>query len=100
MTSRVFKILGSSDLMQVPSQKADGGFILKRFVRLQEFGGSSRSDSADKASNAIIATIIGPQAQVPFQAGEIVLTSLRFSIREYQGSWYQDITVVEITKIK
>lgn len=100
MNTDIFKILGSSDLIQVPSQKADGGFILKRFVRLQELGGGRSSDSADKASNAIVATVIGQQAQMPFQTGETVIASLRFSIREYQGSWYQDITVNEIVKIK
>lgn len=99
MITADFKILGTSDLMQVPSQKAEGGMMLKKFIRLQEFAGSSRQDAPDRIGNAIIATIIGASAQSSFTPGEMVRCALRFTIREYQGSWYQDITVVEIFKL-
>ena len=98
--TNIFMVLGCGDLIQVPSQKSEGGFISKRTIRLQEFGGSSRQDAADRASNAVVANMVGGLAQCMFYNGDIVMARLRMSIREYQGNWYQDITVVEITKLK
>ena len=95
----IYKVLGCSDIIQTPSQKAEGGFINKRFIRLQEIGGCSRMDTADKVSNAIIATMMGPHAQSMFYPGDIVIVHYRTSIREYQGAWYQDITINDITKL-
>lgn len=100
INERIYKVLGCGELMQTPSQKSEGGFISKRFIRLQEFGGSNRQDGADRASNAIIATLLGGLAQCMFYKDDIVVASLRMSIREFQGNWYQDITVAEITKLK
>lgn len=99
MITGIFKVLGCGDLIQVPSQKAEGGFINKKFIRLQEFGGYNHQDTADRQSNAIIATMIGNTAQCNFYSGDLVAVSYRTSIREYQGNWYQDITIVEITKL-
>lgn len=99
MITADFRVLGCSDLIQVPSQKAEGGMVYKKFIRLQEFGGSNRQDTADRASNSIIATMMGNLAQCNFYQYDIVKCALRFSIREYQGNWYQDITVVDINKI-
>ena len=96
----IFKVLGCGDIIQTPSQKSEGGFINKRFIRLQELGGFNRQDGADKASNAIIATMMGNLAQSMFYHGDLVVVSYRTSIREYQGQWYQDITVTDIAKIK
>lgn len=98
--TEIFKVLGCGDIIQTPSQKSEGGFINKRFIRLQEFGGSNRQDSVDKASNAIVATMLGSIAQSVFNPGDLVLVSYRTSIREYQGSWYQDTTISDITKLK
>lgn len=95
-----FRVLGCSNLIQVPSQKAEGGFINKRFIRLQEFGGWNGNDQADRKSNAIIATMIGNTAQCMFYENELVKCSLRFALREYQGNWYQDVTVVDIHKLQ
>lgn len=96
----IFRVLGCGDIIQTPSQKSEGGFINKRFIRLQELGGFNRQDGADKASNAIIATMMGNLAQSMFYPGDLVVVSYRTSIREYQGQWYQDITVTDIAKIK
>lgn len=96
----IFRVLGCGDIIQTPSQKSEGGFINKRFIRLQELGGFNSQDGADKASNAIIATMMGNLAQSMFYPGDLVVVSYRTSIREYQGQWYQDITVTDIAKIK
>lgn len=99
MITGIYRVLGCGDLIQVPSQKADGGMMYKRFIRLQEFGGYNRQDTPDRQSNAIIATMMGNLAQCMFYQNELVNVSLRFSIREYQGNWYQDITVADIAKL-
>lgn len=99
MLSGIYHVVGCSDLMQVPSQKAEGGFILKRIIRLQEFGGWSGNDTAERLSNAITATLMGPLAQCEFRQGQLVTCALRFSIREYQGNWYQDIIINDIHKL-
>ena len=98
MLTQDYRIMGLSNLMQVPSQKAEGGFILKRFIRLQEFGGWSGNDTAGRLSDAIIATLMGQLAQCDLHQGQLVRCALRFSIREYQGNWYQDINVTDIHK--
>lgn len=94
-----YKVLGCGDLIQVPSQKAEGGMVYKKFIRLQEYAGSNRQDTPDRVSNAIVATMVGNLAMCNFNAGEMVKCALRFSIREYQGNWYQDITVAEIIQL-
>ena len=72
----------------------------KRQLRLQEFGGWNGNDNqAARISNGIVATMFGNLAQCMFYPNDIVLATLRFSAREYQGQWYQDITVVDVCKL-
>ena len=75
----------------VPSQKAEGGQISKCNIVLQELGG--------KFENSYVATILGAQANIRFELDDLVVASLRFSTREYNGQTYQDIVVSEIIKI-
>ena len=75
----------------VPSQKAEGGQLSKCSIVLQELGG--------KFENSYVATVLGEQAKMRFAKDELVVASLRFSTREYNGQVYQDIVVNEIIKI-
>jgi hypothetical protein len=75
----------------VPSQKAEGGQLSKCSIVLQEWGG--------KYENSYVATVLGEQAKMRFVKDELVVASLRFSTREYNGQVYQDIVVNEIIKI-
>lgn len=73
----------------------------KRTLRLQEFGGWNGNDNqAQRISNGIVGTMFGNLAQCMFYPNEIVIASLRFSAREYQGQWYQDVTITDISKLK
>lgn len=99
-TTGIFIVLGSGDLMQAPSPKSPNGFIYRRSIRLQEYGGASRLDTDDKKSNALVATLFGKQAQTEFKAGTMVLASLRTSIKLYQDLWFMDIIVTDISKLK
>ena len=86
-----FRVQAQSETMIVPSQKAEGGQISKCNIVLQELGG--------KYENSYVATILGEQAKMRFAQNDLVVASLRFSTREYNGQVYQDIVVSEIAKI-
>ena len=88
---QIFKVTAQSETFSVPSQKAEGGQISKCNVVLQEPGG--------KYENSYVATILGEQAKIRFAKDDLVVASLRFSTREYNGQMYQDIVVSEIIRI-
>jgi hypothetical protein len=88
----IFKIMAQSDTFAVPSQKAEGGQVNKCNIILQDVGG--------KYENSYVAAVLGEQANIRFMRDDLVVASLRFSTREYNGQTYQDIVVTEIIKIK
>ena len=87
----IFKIMAQSDTFAVPSQKAEGGQVNKCNIILQDVGG--------KYENSYVAALLGEQANIRFMRDDLVVASLRFSTREYNGQTYQDIVVTEIIKI-
>lgn len=89
---KIFKVVAQSDTFAVPSQKAEGGQVNKCNIILQEVGG--------KYENSYVAAVLGEQANIRFMRDDLVVASLRFSTREYNGQTYQDIVVTEIIKIK
>lgn len=84
--------MAQSDTFSVPSQKAEGGQVNKCNIILQDVGG--------KYENSYVAAVLGEQANIRFMRDDLVVASLRFSTREYNGQTYQDIVVTEIIKIK
>ena len=88
----IFKVMAQSDTFAVPSQKAEGGQVNKCNIILQDIGG--------KYENSYVAAVLGEQANIRFMRDDLVVASLRFSTREYNGQTYQDIVVTEIIKIK
>ena len=88
---QIYKVTAQSETYSVPSQKAEGGQISKCNIVLQELGG--------KFENSYVATILGDQAKTRFAKNDLVVASLRFSTREYNGQVYQDIVVSEIEKL-
>lgn len=91
MMKQIFRIKAQSETMLVPSQKAEGGQVSKCNIVLQELGG--------KYENSYVATVLGEQANIRFAKDDLVVASLRFSTREYNGQVYQDIVVYEIVKL-
>lgn len=87
----IFKVMAQSKTFAVPSQKAEGGQVNKCNIILQDIGG--------KYENSYVATVLGEQANIRFMKDDLVVASLRFSTREYNGQTYQDIVVTEIIKI-
>ena len=88
---KFFRVIAQSEPFAVQSQKAEGGQISKCNIVLQELGG--------KVENSYVATILGEQANMRFAKDELVVASLRFSTREYNGQVYQDILISEIVKL-
>ena len=88
---KFFRVIAQSEPFAVQSQKVEGGQISKCNIVLQELGG--------KFENSYVATILGEQANMRFAKDELVVASLRFSTREYNGQVYQDILISEIVKL-
>ena len=79
---------------------SNGNQSQKRQLRLQFLGGWNGNDNqSQRSSNSIMGTMFGNLSQCTFYPNEIVAATLRFSIREYQGQWYQDITISDISKL-
>ena len=99
MITSTFRVVASGELESYNT--SNGNQSQKRQVRLQEFGGWNGNDNqAARISNGIVATLFGNLAQCLFQPNEVVLATLRFSAREYQGQWYQDVTITDIHKLQ
>lgn len=88
---QILKVVTQSETIAVPSQKAEGGQVMKSTIVLQELGG--------RYEDTFVATMLGNLAQCRFYAGELVAAALRFTTREYNGQMYQDIVVNDIVKI-
>ena len=87
----VAKVVAQGETISVPSQKSENGQTSKCSIVLQEFGG--------KYEDTYVATMLGNTAQCRFYENELVVASLRFTHREYNGQVYQDIIVNDIVKI-
>lgn len=99
MITSIFRVVACGEPESYKT--SNGTTSQKRQLRLQEFGGWNGNDNlAQRISNGIVGTMFGNIAQSMFNQNEIVVASLRFSAREYQGQWYQDITITDITKLK
>lgn len=81
-----FKVISQGEPFTVTKQ--DGGQLNKCQIVLQEFVG--------KYEDSYVCTLLGNSALCKFYPGDLVLASLRFQHNEYQGKFYQDITVQEI----
>ena len=89
---QIFRVVSQSETIAVQSQKAESGQTSKCTITLQEFGG--------KYEDTFVATMLGNTAQCRFYKDDLVMASLRFTTREYNGQVYQDIVVNDICKVK
>ena len=89
---KLMKVVSCGEMFTVRSEKAEGGFLHKRNLVLEELGG--------KYENQYAVAALGNLALCVFNPGEIVYAILRFQTREYNGQVFQDITAVDILKIK
>jgi len=82
----LFKVVSQKEPFKV--QKQDGTTISKCSIILQEIGG--------QFENSFACTLLGNAAECKYFPNDCVWASLRFSTREYQGQFYQDILVQDI----
>lgn len=91
MINSIFRVVKCGEPFTVPSQKAEGGQVQKKFVHLKEMGG--------KYSNEYVAALLGNAAACDFHPGEVIVASLRAGVSEYNEKLYQDILVTDFHKI-
>lgn len=87
---QIFRVITQGETISIPSQKSENGQTSKCTITLQEFGG--------KYEDTFVATMLGNLAQCRFYKDDLVIASLRFTTREYNGQVYQDILVNDISK--
>lgn len=93
MQERILRVVRQGEAFSVPSQKAESGQIQKCAIVLRELGGS-------KFENEFVCTMLGNLAGCRFYEGDVVVATLRFSVHESNGSFYQDILVTDLEKMK
>lgn len=81
-----FKVAAQQEPFTVTKQ--DGTSLNKCQIVLQEIGG--------KYENSYVCTLLGNSALSRFYQGDLVYASLRFQHSEYQGKFYNEITVQDI----
>ena len=86
----LLKVLSCGDMFSVKREKAENGQLNKRQLVLQELGG--------KYEPTYVVTALGELATMEFSEGELVIATMRFQGREYNGQNYMDIVVTELIK--
>ena len=86
----LMKVVSCGEMFTVRSEKAEGGVLNKRNLVLQELGG--------RFENQYAVSVLGNLAQLQFYEGDLVMATLRFGCREYNGQIFQDIVATEVIK--
>ena len=82
-----FVVVRVSEVSEYPSSKERGSTVRKQNLILRELEGEK--------ANAYSATVWNEQIQ-PVKPGDLVTASLRLSVTEHNGVYYQDINVREM----
>lgn len=82
----LFKVVAQQEPYQVTKQ--DQSTLNKCTIVLQEIGG--------KYENSYVCNLLGNSALCKFYPGDVVFASLRFQHSEYQGKFYNEISVQDI----
>ena len=73
------------------SEKSETGVLNKRNLVLKELGG--------KFENEYAVNVLGNAASLVFYENDLVVVTLRFQTREFNGQTFQDIVATDIVKI-
>ena len=90
MEARILRVLKCGECFTVKSEKSESGVLNKRTLVLQELGG--------KYEPTYVATVLGNLATIEYNEGDIVIATLKFQAREYNGQMFMDIVAVEVVK--
>ncbi len=92
MKEMILRVVSSGEMISVKSEKSENGVLNKRNLVLQELGG--------KYENCYVVTALGNLASLVFQPGELVIATLRFQTREYNGQVFMDVIATELRNVK
>ena len=90
MKEQILRVVKCGECFTVKSEKSEGGMLNKRTLVLQELGG--------KYEPTYVVSVLGSQATLEFQEGDLVIATLRFSSREYNGQMFMDVVATELIK--
>ena len=90
MEARILRVLKCGECFTVKSEKSESGVLNRRTLVLQELGG--------KYEPTYVATVLGSLATIEYNEGDIVIATLKFQAREYNGQMFMDIVAVEVVK--
>ena len=90
METRILRVVKCGECFTVKSEKSENGVLNKRTLVLQELGG--------KYENSYVVTALGNLASIQFSEGDLVIATLRFQSREYNGQMFMDVVATEIVK--
>ena len=92
MQTMLLRVLKVGEMFSVKSEKSETGVLNKRNLMLKELGG--------KFENEYAVSVLGNAASLVFYENDLVVVTLRFLTREYNGQVFQDITVTDIYPLK
>ena len=90
MKEMILRVVKCGECFTVKSEKSEGGVLNKRTLVLQELGG--------KFEPTYVVSALDNLATIQFDEGDIVIASLRFQSREYNGQMFMDVVATEIIK--
>ena len=90
MKERILRVVKSGEMISVKSEKSEGGMLNKRQLVLQELGG--------KYEPTYVVNALGNLATLEQQEGDLVIATLRFQSREFNGQVYMDVVATELIK--
>ena len=90
MKEMILRVVQCGAMTTVKSEKAEGGVMNKRQLVLQELGG--------KYEPCYVVSALGNLATLEFQKGDLVIVTMQFRAREFNGQVYQDIVATELIK--
>lgn len=92
MQTMILKVAKCGEMFSVKSEKSETGQLNKRNLVLKELGG--------KFENEYAVAVLGNAASLVFYEGDLIVATLRFQTREYNGQTFQDITATDICLLK
>ena len=90
METMILRVVKCNECFTVKSEKYEGGVLNKRTLVLQELGG--------KFEPTYVVSALGNLATIQFDEGDIVIATLRFQSREYNGQVFMDVVATELIK--
>ena len=90
METKILRVLKCGECFTVKSEKSEGGVLNKRTLVLQELGG--------KFEPTYVVSALGNLATIQFDEGDIVIATLRFQSRDYNGQVFMDVVATELIK--